>query len=81
MYASLDMEHDMQIFLSFWGFFCPSTPLTTRKIKIFEKQEKNFRRYYHFPHVYHKCQSHDIWFLRYQVRETFFSHLGPFFGL
>ena len=70
-----------RFFCHFGGVFCPSIPLTTRTIKIFEKQEKNFRRYYHFTYVYHKWQSHDIWFLRYQVRETFFSHLGPFFGL
>ena len=29
--------------------------------------------------MYHKSQSYDIWFLRYQLQQTdFFCHLGPF---
>ena len=37
MYASWDMEHDGQNFLS---FFCPSTLLTNWKIKILKKWKK-----------------------------------------
>ena len=34
---------------------------------------------YHFTQVYHKWQSHDIWFLRYEVQQTeFFVILGHF---
>ena len=45
--------------------FSPFTPLTTIKIKILKKQ--NALRYYHLAHVYHKLQSYDIWFPRYQA--------------
>ena len=34
MYGSGDIMRDGQNFLSFWIFFCPFTPVTTRKIKI-----------------------------------------------
>ena len=37
MYGSWDTKHDGQNFLSFWTFFCPSTPLTTQKMKILKK--------------------------------------------
>ena len=37
MYDSRDMEHDKYNVLSFWTVFCPFTPLTTQKIKIFKK--------------------------------------------
>ena len=30
MYDSWDIEHNRQIFLSFWTIFCPFTPLTTQ---------------------------------------------------
>ena len=44
----------------------------------FEKMKKktnnnNTWRYYHFTHVYHKCQSYGVWFLRYGVRQNFLS--------
>ena len=54
-----------QDFLSFWAIFCPLTLLTTRKIKILKKWHKHAWRYYHCTHVYHKWQSHEVWFLRY----------------
>ena len=69
MYSSWDMEGDGQRFWSFWTVFCPFTLLTTRKIKIL-KNEKNTWRHYHFTNVYHKWQSYDVWFLRYQARRT-----------
>ena len=37
MYGSWDIEHDGQIFLSFWTIFSPFIPLTTQKIKILKK--------------------------------------------
>ena len=66
MYDSWDIERDRQNFLSFGTIFCPFTLLTTWKIKIFKKW-KNAWRYYHFAQVYHKWQSYNIWFLRYET--------------
>ena len=86
MYDSWDMEHDRQNFFAFWTIFCPFTPpssppspLTTQKPREskFWKNEKNTWRYHHFTQVYHKWQSYDIWFLRYEVHQPeFFCHLG-----
>ena len=41
MYGSWDMERDRHNFLSLWTIFCPFTPLTTRKVKILKKWNKN----------------------------------------
>ena len=71
MYGSWDMELDGQNVLSSWIIFCPFTPLTTWKIKIWKK-EKNSWKYYHFTHMYHKWQSYDGRFLRHWVRQTEF---------
>ena len=65
MHCSSDMECNRQNFLSFWTIFCSFTPQTTQKIKILKKW-KNFWRYYHFMEVYHKWQSYDVLFLRYE---------------
>ena len=40
MYGFWDIERDRQVFLSSWTIFCPFTPLTIQKIKIFEKWKK-----------------------------------------
>ena len=40
-----------QNFLSFWTIFCPFIPLTTQKIKILKKKERNTWIYYHL----HRC--------------------------
>ena len=40
MYGSWHIEHDTQIFLSFWTNFCPFTILKTQKIKILKKWKK-----------------------------------------
>ena len=40
IYGSWDISHNKYIFLSFWGIFCPFTPLTTRKVNILEKWRK-----------------------------------------
>ena len=71
IYSSWDTEWDRQNILSFWTIFCSFTPLTTRKIKLW-KNEKNTWRYYHFTHAYHKWQSYDVWFKRYELWWKFF---------
>ena len=40
--------------------FLPFYPSNNPKIQSFEKMEKKFWRYYHFTHMYHKCQSYNI---------------------
>ena len=82
-YGSWDMEWDGQTFLSFRAIFCPLTPLTTRKIKIFKKwRKKNTWGYHHFTHVHHKWQPYDAWFLRYRAWQTkcfvILDHFFPF---
>ena len=80
MYGSWDMEHDRQNFLSFWTFFWPFTPVTTRKTKNLKKWKRKAWRYYNFEQVYHKWQPHDILFLRYEVwRTELFVILDCFF--
>ena len=73
--CSWDMARDRCncYFFSFWAICCPfNAPpplfLTTRKIKM----KKSTWRYYHFTHVYHKWQSHDVWFLKYGAWQTEF---------
>ena len=55
-----------RVFCHFGPGFLPSYPLTTHK-KKFEKNEKNTWKYYQITHVYHKWQSYDLWFLRYEA--------------
>ena len=52
-------------------FFDLLTSYGPRKSK-FWKNLKNTWRYYHFTNVYHKWQSYDVWFLRYEVWQTEF---------
>ena len=60
------------------GHFLPFVPLKTPKIKIL-RNEKICWRYNHFTHMHEKLQSHDVWFLKYRVRQTkFFVILGHF---
>ena len=67
-----------KIFCHFWPIFAPIPPYEPRKSK-FWKHENNTWRYYHFTHVYHKWQSHDVWFLRHEAWQTeFFIILDPF---
>ena len=66
MYSSWDMECNRQNFLSFWTIFCPFTPLTTQKIKIFKKWKKlldiSFYRYYLKLWSHHvSCTVPEIW--------------------
>ena len=71
-----------QVFLSFWGIFCPFTPLAKIE-KNWNQNLKKLRKHiwrYHFTHVHHKWQSYDVWFLRYGVQQTkFFVILDHFF--
>ena len=68
-------------FSTFWTIFCPFSPLTTWKIKIFSI-EKYTWRYYHFTYLHHKWQLYDVWFLRYGAQRTeCFVILDFFFAL
>ena len=79
MYGSWDMESNRQISLSFWTTICSFTPPYRPRKSKFLKNEKNTWRYYHFTNVYHKQQSYDVWFLRYEVQRTeFFVILDHF---
>ena len=52
IYGSWAMEHDRQIFLSFWITFCPFTPpLKTRKINILKKWKKHLQRSWFYTNV------------------------------
>ena len=75
-----------RIFCHFGLFFALPCPPNNSKNQNFKKmkkkQKKNTWRYYHFTQVYHKWQSHDVWFLRYQTWRTEFcvilDHFLPF---
>ena len=58
-------------FCHFGPFFALLPPSQPEKSK-FWKNEKTTWRYYHFTNVYHKWQSHDVWFLRYGAWQTQF---------
>ena len=49
-------------------FYLPNNP----KNQNFKKIQKTTWRYYHFSHVYHKWESYEIRFLRYQPWRTYF---------
>ena len=79
MYGSWDVEHDRENFFSFWTIFCLLTPPTNPENENFEKMNKMHGRYHYFTQVYHKSQSYDKWFLRYEAWQTkFFVILGHF---
>ena len=52
------------------------------KSKVWKNEKKSWR-YHHFTHVYHKWQSHDVWFLRYEAWRTeslvISDHFLPFY--
>ena len=84
MYGSWGIECNWRMFLSSWIISCPFTPLNSPKNQNFEKYKKKTWRHYHFTHVYHKWQSYDVWFLRYEVQQTevlsfwtIFCHFTP----
>ena len=81
MYASRDMEHDRQNFLSFRAIFATLAHSQPEKSK-FWKNEKNTWIYHHFTLLYHKQQSCDVWFLRYGAeRQNFWSFWTIFYFL
>ena len=54
-------------------------PPNNLKNQNFEKNRKRSWRYYHFTLVYHKWQSDDVWFMRYEAGQTdFFVILNSF---
>ena len=70
-----------QIFYVIFGHFLPFDPPNNPKNQNFGKIKTVFflKKRYHFTLVYHKWQSYDIWFLRYQLQQTdFFFILGHF---
>ena len=73
MYASWVMKRDRQNFLSFWSVFLPFYPPPTNlENQNIEKMKKKAWRYYDFTQVYHKWQSYNVWFLRYEAWQTEF---------
>ena len=80
MYGSWEMEHDRQIFLSFWTIFCPFTLLTTQKIEILKKWKKSLEIYY-FTHTYHKWKSWCMVPEKWSTTDRIFCHFGQFFSL
>ena len=73
MNDSQDIEHDRQNFFSFWTIFCPLL------FNFWKNEKKNTWRYHHFTEVYYKWQSYDIWFLRYEVQQTYFLSFWAIF--
>ena len=67
-----------QIFKYFGPFFAFYPAIDPENSNL-KKMEKKTWRYYAFTHVYHKCRSFDVWFLRYKAQWTVFCHFGPFF--
>ena len=64
---------------SHFGPFYALLPPNNLENQNFEKMKKNNWRYHHFTKVYHKWQSYDVWFLRYEAWQTdFFVILGHF---
>ena len=61
-------------------FFAFLTPYGPRKSK-FWKNEKHTR--YYFTNAYHNWQSHDVWFLKYEMQQTesliILDHFLPFY--
>ena len=76
MHGCWDLEHDI-ILCHFGLFFALLPPWQTKKSKLWKNRKNCWR--YHFTHVYHKWQSHDVWFLRFGAWQIIFCHFGLFF--
>ena len=74
---SWDMEHNRQNFFSIWTIL-PPLPLTTQKKNL--KKWKKRLWYHHFIQQYHKWESYDVWFLRYELQLQL-HHFEPFVAL
>ena len=59
------------------GDFLPFDCTNNLQNQNFEKMKKNPSRYNHFTNVYHKWQSHYVWFSRYGVQQTEFFPRPP----
>ena len=82
IYGSWDMECKDKVFLSFWTNFALLLPDNPENQNF--ENEKNTWRYYHFPHVYHKWKSYDVWCMVSQiwsVTDRIFCHFRLFFAL
>ena len=72
MYSSWDMEYNTELFCHFGPFFDLLSPNKAEN-QSFEKRKNNPGDiYYYFTHVYHRCQSFDVWFFRYEAQRTEF---------
>ena len=73
-----------RIFCYFRLFFALLPPWEPGKSK-FWKNEKNYWKYYHFKHQYHKWKSYDLGFLRHGAWQTkiflILDHFLPFYTL
>ena len=71
-----------RIFCHFGPFFSFLPPNNLQNQNFEKMKKKKHWRYYHFTHVYYKWQSHNVWFLRYRVRQTelfvILDHFLPF---
>ena len=73
------MECSRQNFFVFLGSFLLFYPTNNPQKWKFWKNEKIAWRYDHFTQVYHKWQSYEVWFLRYEAwRTEFFVILDCF---
>ena len=73
---SWDMEHNRQNFFSIWTIL-PPLPLTTQKKNL--KKWKKRLWYHHFIQQYHKWESYDVWFLRYELQHAI--TIAPFWAI
>ena len=80
MYGSCDMECNRQNFFVILDHFSPFYPSNNPKNENFEKIKKDWR-HYHFTQLYHKWQSYDVWFLRYEAWLTQFFVILDWFLL
>ena len=81
IYGSWNIGCNGQKVFVILGHFLPFQPPDNSENQNF-KIEKNTWRYYHFTHLHHKWQSHEVWFLRYGVRQTeSLIIFVPFFAL
>ena len=71
-----------RIFLSFWTNFCPFTPLTTRKIKIFKKWKKHLKISSFYKSISKIMIIHcTVPEIRHVTDVIFIFHFGLFFAL
>ena len=65
------LRHETQntIFFVIFNYFF-FTPKQPGKSKFWKNGEKKGQRHHHFSYVYHEWQSYDVWFLKYEARQT-----------